>query len=387
MASILATDITIKSNNVPINGNYLEVNVIADGRCFFGSVALAYKINNKEPYTDALTNSIISNLNGWIQENLIDIVEKPPNCAIIEAIAKYARSSELAKVSEKDDGDDTTMTPARLEKERIQQEIDDTFPFYLTNCPYNGNVTEPEIQTLLTIDTFKKYHAQFINFCKSFIEKKDGAYTYAEPEVITQILSNTLNQNICVVNNNNIETIRYYSNYDEENKLPTIYVKKLSYAHYHALIPTENVPFAESTPNSLKIKYERCELKDLPSTGFRGAFASSRTNRIIGKNPSDTENVVSKVNKTISEKSDFSHFQPITENDVTLKNDKEPSTSNEHLKRASNDDFYFLVNLKEKQNSRRGGGKYTKSRLLRRLTQRKKTKRRRNKKRKSKKQH
>ena len=50
MASILATDITIKSNNVPINGNYLEVNVIADGRCFFGSVALAYKINNKERF-------------------------------------------------------------------------------------------------------------------------------------------------------------------------------------------------------------------------------------------------------------------------------------------------------------------------------------------------
>jgi predicted RNA-binding protein with RPS1 domain len=92
------------------------------------------------------------------------------------------------------------------------------------------------------------------------------------------------------------------------------------------------------------------------------------------------------VNKTISEKSDFSNYQLIDENAVKVIDAGGNEVSSNSL-RTANDKWYFLVNLKEKQNSRKGGGKYTKNRLLRRLTQRKKTKRRRNKKRKSKKQH
>lgn len=396
MAQIIDTDITIKSNNIPIKGIYTTVDVIADGRCFFGSVALADRINNGEPYSNELTNDIISNLNNWIQTNLINIVEKsPPDCTIIQAVASYARLLLTKSVPEsKSKTDDKVMTPENDTFVQISMEIDDTFPEKLTTCPYESSVSEEEIQNLLRNDTFQKYQAQFVSFCNAFIEKKNERYEYAEPEVITHILSKTLRKNICVVDNNYDTVQTYYSNYDEGNTLPTIYVKKLKMAHYHALIPAENIPVdqlshvrsAPDSPISLRIKYERCEKKDLPSTGWRGSYGSSKTNRIIGKDSSDTENVVSKVNKTISEKSDFSNYQLIDENAVKVIDAGGNEVSRDNLNRAK-DKWYFLVNLKEKQNSRKGGGKYTKNRLLRRLTQRKKTKRRRNKKRKSKKQH
>jgi len=381
MAFNLDTDITINSlSNEPINGKYTEVNVIKDGRCFFASVELAYKINNKEQYTDTLINNIISNLNVWIQENLIDVVEKSPiDCTIIQAIAAYAISSEIAKVPEKNVGDRTATSHEQLITEQNLEQIYNTIPHYLMNCPYKDDEHEDEIQQIVTNDNFIKYQEQFITFCNSFIQANArGIYTYAEPEAITQILSNKLQQNICIVNNNNIVTVTYYSSYDEKNTLPTIYVKKLDYAHYHALIPTKNNPIVSQSPVSLKIKYESCEKKDLPSTGWRGSYGSSKTNRIIAKDPQDTENVVSKVNKTISEKSDFSHFEPITEKDVTLKNDKDASISNDDLKRASNDDFYFLVNLKEGKKPR-GGGKHKKRTRKKKHNQQRKSQKRRSK--------
>lgn len=399
MAKILDTDITINPNRAPpIKGKYTDVDVIADGRCFFGSLVLANRINDGEAYSNELINDIIKNLNDWIRENLINIVQNSPSdCATIQAVAAYARILLTKTVSElKSNTDDKVITRENEMFVQTSEEINNTFPEKLTTCPYDdGSVSKEEIQNLLKNKTFQEYQARFVSFCNAFVEKKNGTtYEYAEPEVITQILSNKLLKNICILDSNYGETITYYSNYVKTNTFSTIYVKKLTEAHYHALIPTENIPIehlshVRSAPDSLislRIKYERCEKKDLPSTGWRGSYGSSKTNRIVGKDSSDTENVVSKVNKTIREKSDFSNYQRIDENAVKVIDDKGNEVSRDNLRRA-NDNWYFLVNLKEKQNSRRGGGKYTKSRLLRRLTQRKKTKRRRNKKRKSKKQH
>jgi hypothetical protein len=380
-AKILDTDITITSTDgSPIKGKYTAVDVIADGRCFFGSLDLAKRISDGDKYSNELINDITSNLNEWIQANLIETVIKFPfECTIIQAVATYARSSELAKIDDENTGDRKVITEEQSKSQNTLQLIDETIPAKITvKCPFQGDVSDADIQTLLENPNYIGYQNQFITFCRSFIEKKNNEYTYAEPEVITQILSNKLQKNIGLVNNNYSIIKMFYSNDDPENTLPTIYVNKLAYAHYHALIPTENIPiaFSESTPNSLKIKYKGCEIKDLPSTGFRGSYGSSRTDRIIGKKTSDTENVVSKVNKIIRERPEFSRFQPITENDVTLKNDKEPSTTNDNLRRARTDDYYFLVNLKEKSQAQRGGKYKKRTRKKKHIQHRKSQKRR-----------
>lgn len=47
-------NVTITNNKTqkPIDGNYTVVEVTSDGRCFFGSVALACNINNGELFTN-----------------------------------------------------------------------------------------------------------------------------------------------------------------------------------------------------------------------------------------------------------------------------------------------------------------------------------------------
>jgi hypothetical protein len=366
MNFIKDTDVTIINNSTqqPIDGNnYTVVEVTSDGRCFFGSVALAYKINNGELCTSTLIDNVLSTLNDWIKKNLTEVVQKTPSeCATIQAIASYARSSAYAEIPDKKyEGELDIVTKENTKNVDAINEINFIFPERLTNCPYREDVRN-DIQALLETQTFKKNQAEFVTFCNAFIENQNGTYTFAEPEIITQILCNTLQQNICVVSNSYTTVITYYSNYDDLNSLPTIYVKKLQYAHYQALIPATKIPVAQSSPVSLRIKYNRCEIKDLPSTGWRGSYGSSKTNRIAAKDSSDTENVVSKVNKTIHEKSDFNNFSVIREKDVQVMDDKNNQINSDNLTNA-NEDWYFLVNLKDKAKSRKGG-RYKKSRRL-----------------------
>lgn len=382
-AIILNTD---SKNNKAIDNNlYTAVEVTSDGRCFFGSVALAYRINKGELYTETLIDNVLSTLNDWIRENLIEVVENnPTECATLEAIAANARRLLYKSVpDDKSNKKETVTIMESAEKENEETEtakvfenavnqIDLTFPENLTKCPYeNPDEMVGQIEELKQNKQFTLYQSEFVSFCHDFNTKESGKpYEYAEPEVIGQILSNKLNQHICVVSNTYNVIKTYYSNYINNEELPTIYVKKLDIEHYYALIPATKIPTLYNSDVNLRIKYKRCEIKDLPSTGWRGSFGSSKTNRIIGENSSDTENVVSKVNKTISEKSDFNNFSIIGENDVQVIDDQNNTITNGDFKNA-NENWYFLVNLKEKEKSRRGG-RYNKKSRRRRLTRKKK---------------
>jgi hypothetical protein len=375
------------------NNLYTAVEVTSDGRCFFGSVALAYRINKGELYTGTLIDNVLSTLNDWINENLIRVVEEnPTECATLQAIAANARrllynsvpdiptnkKETVTVTSEEEEKNQTEEEKKQTEEETTKafnnasNEIDLIFPENLTKCPYEQSPEEmvTQIEALKQNERFRSYHSEFVWFCHDFNTKINGkSYEYAEPEVIGQILSNKLNQHICVVSNTYNVTKTYYSNYIADER-PTIYVKKLDVAHYHALIPATKIPALYNSDVSLRIKYKRCEIKDLPSTGWRGSFGSSKTNRIIGEKSSDTENVVSKVNKTISEKSDFNNFYTIGEDDVQVIDDRNNTITNGDFKNA-NENWYFLVNLKEKEKSRRGG-RYNKKSRRRRLTRKKK---------------
>lgn len=230
---------------VKINGyDFLQIDVIGRGRCFSGSVLLGIMVNNYNdvspvPLDSAgiqqLVQETLRQLSVWMKDNIIDVVNNRDTqltCDFVKAV--FSSQKNLMLLPENMTGDDVWETDF--------QTLLKTFTFFdKEDSCFNNNEAriKKEVKEIQRNPHYQQYKANFLALCQELTKSVGGDYAYAEPEAgLAQIIVNKIKKNIAIVDNNNTIVLVFYVDYNQQNNEDTIFVKKLDYAHYHALVPT-----------------------------------------------------------------------------------------------------------------------------------------------------
>jgi len=260
------------SNLVRINDEvFYEQNVLADGRCFSASILLGIIVHDSyENFPDLkldttqilnLTKVAKLGLENWMEEHIVNQVNNP----VIQSTCEFAKavySSELnllminvpaprnlvrnnfttVKAFKEAEMKATQENePRAIEWQQKLNNLKELFLAFDTQdvCLTADADTKKEIiEEINNSEQYQQYKKNFILLCRLLTISNGRSYAYAEPEAgLAQIIVNSIKLNIAIVDINNIPFKIFYVNYDDQNNYDTIFVKKLDFAHYHALVP------------------------------------------------------------------------------------------------------------------------------------------------------
>jgi len=300
-------------NRVRINGrDFLEINVLGDGRCFSASVLLGIMVNNHyEAFPDdnplnesdigQLVEEAVLGVGDWMNENIIKVINNKQTqltCDFVKAVNSSERSFML--LEENMTGDEKwDRNFATLEK---------TFDFFNSedSCSNDPEVISSIINELQQNPHYKIYKNHFLKLCKLLTESNGGSYAYAEPEAgLAQIIVNSIGKNIAIADRNNVIHKVFFVDFNEQNNEETIFVKKLRQAHYHALIPVTPVFIKASSaiPMLTKPVKKNENKKDIPTdlAEIFPMFSGDIIKLALEMNDGDIEETISFLESTVPE--------------------------------------------------------------------------------------
>jgi hypothetical protein len=271
--SIIENNITLSKHRTrtKIPGTFSQVEVTADGRCFFGSVWLGSLVDNVgqiaalEPRIDKFNIKKQDNeLNTWMQKNVINRLDSvQQTCRFLVYIRLYQHQVKL-----------------NVYDSTLEDIIPHNFVGMCLKHP-NSDYIKERLPKMIknTSKSYLKFKNEFITYYKSLNVLKYSTYPYAEPNVgLAQELANSLGQNITIVNPDGVinEDAIYWVNMQENDK-KMIYVCKLDAEHYRALIPEipGKLPAFLSSPSSAA-KMSKKEAAELAASLEEEARAKKR---------------------------------------------------------------------------------------------------------------